>query len=73
MTEPPGGSVVEVARELQQPLEDLARVSGQSPARIVNLALTEYLERQLRPDRKTGENTYSYIEMALREELLDVF
>jgi hypothetical protein len=62
---------VDVARELQQPLEDLTRVLGQSPARIVNLALTEYLERRLRPDREISGSTSSYIEM--REELHDIF
>jgi hypothetical protein len=64
---------VEVARELQQPLQDMARASGQSTARIVNLALKEYLERRLRPDRETGGSTSSYIEMTAREELHDIF
>jgi hypothetical protein len=64
--------VVEVAPELQQPLEDLVRVSGQSPARIVNLALTEYLERRLRPDRTTGGSASSYVEMTAREGLQDI-
>jgi hypothetical protein len=67
-----GVPAVEIAPELQQPLEDLARASGQSPARIVNLALTEYLERRLRPDRTTGGSTSSYIEMTVREELHNI-
>jgi predicted transcriptional regulator len=65
--------VVEVARELQQPLEDLARTLDQPPARIVNQALAEYLERRLRPDRRTSGSTASYIEMTAREEHQDVF
>ncbi|HLT01848.1 MAG TPA: hypothetical protein VK001_06705 [Geminicoccaceae bacterium] len=65
--------VVEVARELQEPLEDLARALDQPPARIVNQALAEYLERRLRPDRKAGGSTSSYIEMTAREEHQDVF
>jgi hypothetical protein len=64
---------VEVARELQQPLEDLARASGQPPARIVNQALAEYLERRLRPDREPSGSSSSYIEMTAREERHDVF
>jgi predicted transcriptional regulator len=64
---------VEVARELQEPLEHLARALGQPPARIVNQALAEYLERRLRPDRETNGSTSSYIEMTAREELHDVF
>jgi predicted transcriptional regulator len=73
MPKPSGVPAVEIAPELKQPLEDLARASGQSPARIVDLALTEYLERQLRPDRKTSGTTSSYIEMTVREELHDIF
>jgi hypothetical protein len=69
-TQPP---VIEVARELQQPLEDLARTLDQPPARIVNQALAEFLERRLRPDRNTGGSTSSYIEMTAREEHHDVF
>jgi hypothetical protein len=69
---PAGVPAVEVAPELQQPLEDLAQASGQLPARIVNVALTEYLERRLRPDRATGGSTSSYIEMTVREELHDI-
>ena len=65
--------LIEVARELQQPLEDLARTLDQPPARIVNQALAEYLERRLRPDRKAGGSTSSYIEMTAREEHTDVF
>ena len=49
--------VVQVARELQQPLEHLARTLGQPPARIVNQALAEYLERRLRPDREPSGST----------------
>ena len=44
--------IIEVARELQQPLADLARTLDQPPARIVNQALAEFLERRLRPDRQ---------------------
>jgi hypothetical protein len=73
MTNPSDVPAVEVAIELQQPLEDAARASGLSPARIVNLALTEYLERRLRPDRKTSGSTSSYVEMTVREELHDIF
>ena len=65
--------IIEVARELRQPLEDLARRLGQPPARIVNQALAEYLERRLRPDHKAGGSTLSYIEMTAREEHHDVF
>jgi predicted transcriptional regulator len=65
--------VVEVARELQQPLEDLARSLAQPPARIVNRALAEYLERRLRPDRQASGSTSSYVEMTAREEHQDVF
>jgi len=72
-TNPPGVSAVEVARELQQPLEDMARTLGQSPARIVNLALTEFLERRLRPDRVPSGSTSSYVEMTVREELHEIF
>jgi hypothetical protein len=73
MTNPSDAPAVEVAIELQQPLEDAARASGLSPARIVNLALTEYLERRLRPDRETSGSTSSYVEMTVREELHDIF
>jgi hypothetical protein len=65
--------IIEVARELRQPLEDLARTLDQPPARIVNQALAEFLERRLRPDRATGGSTSSYIEMTAREEHHDVF
>jgi predicted transcriptional regulator len=65
--------VIEVARELQQPLEDLARTLDQPPARIVNQALAEFIERRLRPDRNTSGSTASYIEMTAREEHHDVF
>jgi predicted transcriptional regulator len=65
--------IVEVARELQQPLEDLARSLAQPPARIVNRALAEYLERRLRPDRQASGSTSSYVEMTAREEHQDVF
>lgn len=65
--------LVEVARELQQPLEDLARSLAQPPARIVNRALAEYLERRLRPDRQASGSTSSYVEMTAREEHQDVF
>jgi hypothetical protein len=71
--DPSGVPAVEVVRELQQPLDDLARALGQSPAHIVNLALTEYLERRLRPDREISASTSSYIEMTVREELHDIF
>jgi hypothetical protein len=70
---PSGVSAVEVASELQQPLEELAQALGQSPARIVNLALTEYLERRLRPDREISGKASSYIEMTVREESHDIF
>jgi predicted transcriptional regulator len=66
-------SMIEVARELQQPLQDLARTLDQPPARIVNQALAEFLERRLRPDRNTSGSTSSYIEMTAREEHQDVF
>ena len=66
-------SVVEVVRELQQPLADLAHSLDQPPARIVNQALAEFLERKLRPDRSNGGSTSSYIEMTAREEHHDVF
>ena len=72
-TDAAAAPAVEVARELQQPLEDLARAMGQPPARIVNQALAEYLERRLRPDREPGGSSSSYIEMTAREELHDVF
>ena len=64
---------IEVARELQQPLEELARTLDQPPARIVNQALAEYLERRLRPDHKTSGSTSSYVEMTAREDQRDVF
>jgi predicted transcriptional regulator len=66
-------SMIEVAHELQQPLQDLARTLDQPPARIVNQALAEFLERRLRPDRNTSGSTSSYIEMTAREEHQDVF
>jgi hypothetical protein len=66
-------SAVEVAHDLRQPLGDLARTLGQPPTRIVNLALAEYLERQLRPDRRASGSTSSYVEMTAREDLHDVF
>lgn len=65
--------IIEVARELQQPLEDLARSLAQPPARIVNQALAEYLERRLRPDRQASGSTSSYVEMTAREAYQDVF
>ena len=65
--------LVEVARELQNQLEDLARSLAQPPARIVNRALAEYLERRLRPDRQASGSTLSYVEMTAREEHQDVF
>lgn len=65
--------VVEVARELRGPLEDLARKLDQPAARIVNQALAEYLERRLRPDHQAGGSTSSYLEMTAREEHHDVF
>jgi predicted transcriptional regulator len=68
-----GLSIIEVAHELQEPLADLARTLDQSPTRIVNQALAEFLERRLRPDRNTGGSTSSYIEMTAREEHQDVF
>jgi hypothetical protein len=46
---------------------------GQPPARIVNQALAEHLERRLRPDRATGGSTSSYVEMTAREDRDDVF
>jgi hypothetical protein len=64
---------VEVERDLRQPLEDLARALGQPPARIVNRALAEYLERRSRPDREWRGSTSSYIEMTAREERHDIF
>jgi hypothetical protein len=73
MTNPSDLPAVEVAHELQQPLEHLARAWGQSPARIVNQALTEYLERWLRPDRETSGSTSSYVEMTAREGSHDIF
>ena len=68
-----GASALEVERDLRQPLEELARASGQPPARIVNRALAEYLERRSRPDRERRGSTSSYIEMTAREELHDIF
>jgi hypothetical protein len=68
-----GAHVVEVARELQEPLADLARALDQPPVRIVNQALAEFLERRLRPDRSPNGSTSSYIEMTAREEHNDVF
>jgi predicted transcriptional regulator len=64
---------IEVARELQQPLENLARTLAQPPACIVNQALAECLERRLRPDRPASGSTSSYVEMTVREEHLGVF
>jgi hypothetical protein len=72
MTNSVAAPAVQVARELQQPLADLARALGQPPARIVNQALAEYLERRLRPDRERGGSA-SYIEMTAREDRHDVF
>jgi hypothetical protein len=71
-TKPPGASTVAVAERLRQPLEDLARAWGRSPARIVNLALTEYLERWSRPDLEISGSTSSYIEMTVREDRHDI-
>jgi predicted transcriptional regulator len=65
--------LIEVARELQQPLEELARRLDQTPARIVNQALAEFIERRLRPDHKASGSTASYVEMTAREEHHDVF
>jgi predicted transcriptional regulator len=65
--------LIEVARELREPLEELARTLAQPPARIVNQALAEYLERRLRPDHQASGSTSSYIEMTAREEHHDVF
>jgi conjugal transfer/entry exclusion protein len=65
--------IIEVARELHQPLEDLARNLAKPPARIVNQALAEYLERRLRPDQKASGSTSSYVEMTAREDHHDVF
>ena len=73
MTNSAAAPAVQVARELQQPLEDLARALGQPPARIVNQALAEYLERRLRPDREPSGGSASYIEMTAREDRHDVF
>jgi hypothetical protein len=72
-TNPGAAPAVQVARELQQPLADLAQALGQPPARIVNQALAEYLERRLRPDREQGATSASYIEMTAREDRHDVF
>ncbi len=65
---------VEVAGDLQQPLEDLAGMLQQSPSWIVNRALQEYLERRHRPDAGPGANgsTSSYIELTTREEQFEV-
>jgi hypothetical protein len=49
------------------------RTLDQPPARIVNQALAEFLERRLRPDRSASGSTSSYIEMTAREEHDDVF
>jgi predicted transcriptional regulator len=65
--------LIEVARELREPLKVLARTLAQPPARIVNQALAEYLERRLRPDHQASGSTSSYIEMTAREEHHDVF
>jgi predicted transcriptional regulator len=65
--------IIEVARELQQPLEDLARNLAQPPARIVNRTLAEYIERRLRPDHQASGSTSSYVEMTAREEHHEVF
>ena len=73
MTNPAAAPAFEVARELQQPLEDLARNLGQPPARIVNRALAEYIERRLRPDHQASGSTWSYVEMTAREEHHEVF
>jgi hypothetical protein len=73
LTNPADAPAIEVARELQQPLADLAQALGQPPARIVNQALAEYLERRLRPDREHGGSSVSYIEMTTREERHDGF
>ncbi|HZA67276.1 MAG TPA: hypothetical protein VE592_10010 [Geminicoccaceae bacterium] len=72
-TTPSDAPAVEVARELRQPLEDLARALGQPPDRIVNQALAEYLERRLRPDCETSGYTPSYVEMTAREDRHDLF
>jgi hypothetical protein len=65
--------IIEVATDLREPLGRLAVVAGQSPDRIVNQALADYLERRLRPDQATGGSSSSYIELTAREELHDVF
>jgi predicted transcriptional regulator len=65
---------VEVAGDLQQPLEDLAGTLQQSPTWIVNRALQEYLDRRQRQDAgpaATG-STASYIELTTREEQFEV-
>jgi hypothetical protein len=72
-TTPSIAPAVEVARELRQPLEELARALGQPPERIVNQALAEYLERRLRPDRETSGYIPSYVEMTAREDRHDLF
>lgn len=64
---------IEVATELREPLGRLAVAVGQSPERIVNQALADYLERRLRPDQATGGSSSSYVELTAREELHDVF
>jgi predicted transcriptional regulator len=73
MINPSDLPAVEVARELQQPLEDLSRALRQPPGWVVNQALKEYLERRLRPDLETAGSTSSYVEMTAREELHDIF
>ncbi len=64
---------VEVALDLQQPLETLAGSLQRSPAWIVNRALEEYLDRRLRPDHDTGGagNRSSYVELTARESQFD--
>jgi predicted transcriptional regulator len=64
---------VEVALDLQQPLESLADRLQRSPSWIVNRALAEYLERCLRPDHATtAAGTSSYVELTAREGAFDV-
>jgi predicted transcriptional regulator len=64
---------VEVAPDLQQPLETLAGSLQRSPAWIVNRALEEYLDRRLRPDhaRVPAGSTASYVELTARESQFD--
>ena len=63
---------VEVAVDLQQPLEALAGNLRRSPAWIVNQALEEYLDRRLRPDRPNAAgSTSSYVELTAREGAFD--